>query len=835
MKCAFISFLWVAALVGSAPAAVSVVDTGTVWSCHYTWRPEAIGTAADAKPASDNELYYTSLPAAEWLAPGFDDSDWWFQRAPVLGAHGDRQSTSLAVLSTRAKFGVISPGPSADLKLSLIYRGGVAVFLNGREIARQHLPAGVLTADTLAADYPLEAFTTPEGGRIGPPGEREDNAEINRRLDLRLRRLEVILPRALLRGGENVLALQLHRTARIAGLKSYDGDRANWSTVGLVDVKVTAAALTGLIPVVAPLEGIRLWRANPMQEITANVGYGDMCSPLRPLKIVAPRNGVGSGQVIVNRYNGPRTPALRTAGPITATIDGLRVEGAKAEIPAEAIQIRYAAPPVTADGQTVGYFDILDEQSPESAPVQPVWVTVRVPLMAPAGEYRGTLTINGKAGPLGKVPVHLTVCNWLAPMPQLWKSHVDLIQSYDAIAEHYKVTPWSEPHWKLIEASLQLLGQVGNKVAYITLTRRTHFGNEHGMIRFRKVREDVYQPDFTVLDRYLQLYERHVGRPSALIIYLWEPNMNTRSGRATEVPVTFVDAKGEVSDGALPMFGDPRTSWVWKDLFEGMKERLERRGWREDIVHLGVGADSRPDEETVDLFAKHAPLARWALFTHGRGDPAVADGKLTIGNMAVGYLIHPGNRDASFPLRDKLIGGWDAPFLKASSTRGDVLPYSPFGAFRALAEMTVVGDCRGFARIGLDAWARAGTATTRNGTPIGRFGTNNVLDINLMRDNPRSITAPGPNGALATIRYEMMREGLQETEARIVIERALREQPDKLDADLTARSRAALNERLQMHLIGDTSWHWYATSGWQARTAKFFEIAGEVDRAVRAK
>jgi hypothetical protein len=38
-----------------------------------------------------------------------------------------------------------------------------------------------------------------------------------------------------------------------------------------------------------------------------------------------------------------------------------------------------------------------------------------------------------------------------------------------------------------------------------------------------------------------------------------------------------------------------------------------------------------------------------------------------------------------------------------------------------------------------------------------------------------------------------------------------------------------------MHLIGDTSWHWYATSGWQARTAKFFEIAGEVDRAVRAK
>jgi hypothetical protein len=38
---------------------------------------------------------------------------------------------------------------------------------------------------------------------------------------------------------------------------------------------------------------------------------------------------------------------------------------------------------------------------------------------------------------------------------------------------------------------------------------------------------------------------------------------------------------------------------------------------------------------------------------------------------------------------------------------------------------------------------------------------------------PYCLTVPGPAGALPTVRYQMVREALQETEARIAIKQAL--------------------------------------------------------------
>ncbi len=44
---------------------------------------------------------------------------------------------------------------------------------------------------------------------------------------------------------------------------------------------------------------------------------------------------------------------------------------------------------------------------------------------------------------------------------------------------------------------------------------------------------------------------------------------------------------------------------------------------------------------------------------------------------------------------------------------------------------------------------------------------------NLYRHKVRALSVPGTDGALPTVRFEMLREGLQDTEARIFLERAL--------------------------------------------------------------
>jgi hypothetical protein len=120
---------------------------------------------------------------------------------------------------------------------------------------------------------------------------------------------------------------------------------------------------------------------------------------------------------------------------------------------------------------------------------------------------------------------------------------------------------------------------------------------------------------------------------------------------------------------------------------------------------------------------------------------------------------------------------------------------------------------------------------------------------------------PGPTGPVATSRYEMMREGMQECEARITIESALLDPSAKakLGDALATRCQQLLDDRIweELKAFGDMQltgrlystsnnvWGygcggpagraWYAGSGWQERTQELYALAGEVAQKVGAK
>ena len=128
---------------------------------------------------------------------------------------------------------------------------------------------------------------------------------------------------------------------------------------------------------------------------------------------------------------------------------------------------------------------------------------------------------------------------------------------------------------------------------------------------------------------------------------------------------------------------------------------------------------------------------------------------------------------------------------------------------------------------------------------------------------PEALMAPGPSGAVATNQMEALREGVQECEAIIVIERALMDDGLKaqLGTDLAERCEEHLRARHMMLWLslsnlqfyytrpGSTkSWetyclarnwrnhpnvtghNWFLSSGYQERTAELFTLAGEVTR-----
>jgi len=161
------------------------------------------------------------------------------------------------------------------------------------------------------------------------------------------------------------------------------------------------------------------------------------------------------------------------------------------------------------------------------------------------------------------------------------------------------------------------------------------------------------------------------------------------------------------------------------------------------------------------------------------------------------------------------------------------------------------------ARIGGDFWwAIKDRRGRRTGTVTDRYPQSMWRNL----DIKACLLAPGPSGPVATARYEHLREGVQECEARILIEGALTndEQRKTLGEELATRCQTLLDERqrclwkarglsdeeiesaaikritnnVERRLArgrGASSGHkWFLSSGWQERTEKLFGVAGEV-------
>jgi hypothetical protein len=133
-----------------------------------------------------------------WRDPTFDDGGW--AEGPAQLGYGDGDEATVidegrvaggprAVTSYfRHAFEVQDPTAFSELVLGLLRDDGAVVHLNGTELARDNLPAGPVSFDTLAGGY---AFGVDESTYH-----------------------QFVLPTDLLQGGTNVLAVEIHSADR---------------------------------------------------------------------------------------------------------------------------------------------------------------------------------------------------------------------------------------------------------------------------------------------------------------------------------------------------------------------------------------------------------------------------------------------------------------------------------------------------------------------------------------------------------------------------------------------------------------------------------------------
>jgi len=887
------------------PGAV-VLDTMSIWRTHHTLKPPMIQFARGPKPVLLGQRWLnkeTDPPAADWKLPEFDDSTW------LRGtARKTCRTPYLARLCMRGRFTVTDPAKVRGLSVSVEYHGGAIVSVNGREIGRRHLPAGAPDETALAEEYPKEAYVYDDGSWVGPPegsyGTRRKNKqdeEYRRRMGLHIRTMTVDIPRKLLHKGLNVLTVEIIRAPyhrireeqKAANLKKPNLANAYqlvWNNCQINRVQLTSAGTAGLAPSIGRPKGLQIWNSDSMAT-DFDLDFGNPAEPLHPVTIVGVQNGTHSGKVVVGSDK-----AIRG---LNVSASDLRVKGeAGAVIPASQLQIRYALP-WGEEGVTNGNyhrepspysttpkplsclvesaleeFPIVRPNRAGSGAVVPVWVTVTVPKDARPGLYKGKLTVKAEGAKPLVATLEMKVVDWTLPDPQDWRTWVELIQSPDTLAVQYGVDLWSDEHFKLIAKSMEHLNEAGSRVLYMPLIAHTNLGNAESMVRWVAKSGGRWDFDFSIMDRYLDTAFEHMGKPKLVVFNVWDvyllPNKsNKKEGRQPKnlrklgvklglgPMVTVLDSDTNATENVrLPLYTDPASKGPWKSLLGAIRERMRKRDL-EDTMILGLLTDVWASKEEMEFFKEITSDLPWVNHSHWGfkvGDPS----KRMHGVGRVGYQATVWSTKFSHGVKihgktwpERSMYGWKQPTLVAMFNRSTNQDSLTPTSWRHYGEKNITGGQRGMGRIGADFWP---VFKDRRGRKSGRvwlrFPKSHWNNLNITS----SALAPGPAGPVATSRFEAFREGLQECEARIAIERALTDDAlrKKLGADLVKRCDEMFDERhllmfksrSSLHLSGP-GWsygtrtggvsgpNWFVGSAWQQRTEKLFALAGEVAKKLK--
>ncbi len=797
-------------------------------------------TVPDAKTPTPLPDYQSPPPPADWTKAEFDDSAWDRAKAPLEIAPGSASHTNAArftsapnsMICLRSKFLVDAP---QDLKLSAEYIGGLAVYINGQEVTRANLPSGELKPDTLAEKYPDDLHIMQGGGYLQDP--KKDPAGFERRY----RKIaDVTVPAKHLRKGANVLALLVYRAPineaaveakreKVGGMYQVPGI---WAHAGLKSFSLTGGGAT---PNVARPKGIQVWNVPAFGTVSAS-DYADP-GEVGPIQFSAAKNSVFSGRLVVS-----------SDAPIKglkATVSDLKDAKGGGTVPSSAVRVRYAEPAVPEKcWAPAGRFDGLVDTIPAEVPVTAVkgggsgavaslWFTARVPKDTKAGKYEGTVTVQADGLPAKAVPFRLSVSDWTMPDPKDFRQHHFIFLSQEAVAKHYGVELWSEKHMALMGKSMDLLAEVNSREVPMNLGINFYGGNKGGadsgnsesMVRWVKGADGKFTHDFTIFDKYCDLVAKHYGKPFPMRINCW--GTSGKEGKNDCVTDVTVVENGKLGTMEQPPFGTEESYNFWKPVIDEALKKMKDRGWL-DVTAFGHSSycwEAKPN--VVAIAKKLWPEGVWSYTAHNGtlGGVWKGDGGVT---MPVKYSVCVWTEGRLTPR------GYSAllkprPSIWVNTARNRHYDSSPVMIIRNLPEEMIMRGMDGVGDFGSDLFpvkaANGRFYCLGNGRGTG--GPN---------DAERCILAPGPDGAVATERFENFREGTEIGEGILFLEKAIQEK--KISGDLETKVNNYLTERGEVFTKfwydrGRDYIHRWTPAGLAEREARLFDICAEVAAAAK--
>lgn len=378
--------------------------------------------------------------------------------------------------------------------------------------------------------------------------------------------------------------------------------------------------------------------------------------------------------------------------------------------------------------------------------VRPVWVEVNIPAAATPGQYRGQVVISSENAPAVRVPVELTVAPELLPPPVKWKVHLDLWQHPEAVARFHGVEAWSPEHFALLKPVMKRLAEAGQKTITCSLIDEAWGGQTYdwwpAMIEWVKGRDGVMRYDYANFDKWVTFMMNEVGIRENIIGYTMIPwSMKIRYMDEATGKYKYLDLKP----------GDPSFEAVWGPFLTDFRKHVKGKGWLDKTC---IGLDERPDamvKASKNMIDKYAPefkvvsaVNRPSALTKDVYDmsPALEHADTVFGDLLAERKAH--GKKTTF-------------YVCCNPAKPNTFTASPLAESEWLPLFAVANNLDGFLRWAYNSWSRNPFETTD-------FGNWQPGDCFLVYP-----------GGLSSLRFEKLRDGLEEFEkANILRARAAR-------------------------------------------------------------
>jgi hypothetical protein len=371
---------------------------------------------------------------------------------------------------------------------------------------------------------------------------------------------------------------------------------------------------------------------------------------------------------------------------------------------------------------------LLEERSLTIEPnqTQPVWITIYIPSGIPPGVYRGEATVITSAGNEA-IPIELTVYPFELPKER----HLYLTNWFEIghLVKAHKVREFSEEFWKILERYAQNLSQHRQNVIFTPWQ----------LVKVYIERNRDLSFDYSNFDRYVETFLKSGGVDR---IELWHVAHYGEKGRAgKEIILHNVGAIDRKTGKKLLLSSDQGLA----PLLEDLRGHLVKKGWFDKtIIHIA-------DEPSFHNLEQWKTAARFVR-QHMPGIKTID----AIGATGFGDLL-----DIMVPLTLNLNILFNE-YKSAQAAGAELWFYTccvPYGYYanrfldyhlsktRILHWMNYATGTQGFLHWGL---------TYDWDDPFGPAPTFPPGDSHIIY--------PGKNGPMNSIRWEMVREGLEDYE-----------------------------------------------------------------------